>query len=223
MHWPRLELGSPAWQASILPLDHQCLLCINSVIFLNFIRKLATQKATMQQGIDPECACKDCAIKSPNEVIIGTGTVLCKEGYETGVHYWDFLAKQCGWHSFCGVSARDPGDEHEAKHGRKKKKRKDIQLLVCLFVRSFDFINFFLLLLLQTLLETLRAGTQLPGGATARECSRGFTQAPTWGPTRSSWKVSALACASTATRVSSGTCATGLCKERSSRGPCTAT
>ena len=26
LHWPRLELGSPAWQASILPLDHQCLL-----------------------------------------------------------------------------------------------------------------------------------------------------------------------------------------------------
>ena len=24
LHWPRLELGSPAWQASILPLDHQC-------------------------------------------------------------------------------------------------------------------------------------------------------------------------------------------------------
>ena len=26
LHWPRLELGSPAWQASILPLDHQCFL-----------------------------------------------------------------------------------------------------------------------------------------------------------------------------------------------------
>lgn len=77
------------------------------------------KKIMSQQGIDAECACSDCLVKSPNEVIIGTGTVLCKEGYEAGIHYWDFLAKQCGWHSFCGVSARDPGDEHETRHGRK--------------------------------------------------------------------------------------------------------
>ena len=26
MHWPGIEPGPPAWQASILPLNHQCLL-----------------------------------------------------------------------------------------------------------------------------------------------------------------------------------------------------
>ena len=25
MHWPGIEPGPPAWQASILPLNHQCL------------------------------------------------------------------------------------------------------------------------------------------------------------------------------------------------------
>ena len=35
MHWPGIEPGPPAWQASILPLNHQCLL-FNKKHFYSF-------------------------------------------------------------------------------------------------------------------------------------------------------------------------------------------
>ena len=36
MHWPGIEPGPPAWQARILPLNHQCL-CRKSVCFALYI------------------------------------------------------------------------------------------------------------------------------------------------------------------------------------------
>ena len=33
MHWPGIEPGPPAWQARILPLNHQCKHIIGSIFF----------------------------------------------------------------------------------------------------------------------------------------------------------------------------------------------
>ena len=33
VHWPGIEPGPPAWQARILPLNHQCLAYITPVFF----------------------------------------------------------------------------------------------------------------------------------------------------------------------------------------------
>ena len=54
MHWPGLEPGPPAWQASILPLNHQCLhidlnkkfnyiykkIKLNKINYVNFHKKI---------------------------------------------------------------------------------------------------------------------------------------------------------------------------------------
>ena len=44
LHWPRLELGSPAWQASILPLDHQCFLYYNILFTMSFYYVVARKQ-----------------------------------------------------------------------------------------------------------------------------------------------------------------------------------
>ena len=41
MHWPGIEPGPPAWQARILPLNHQCLV-IRVWDFFEIIDKFST-------------------------------------------------------------------------------------------------------------------------------------------------------------------------------------
>lgn len=53
MHWPGIGPGSPAWQASILPLNHQCLLssfkCIKVNMFISFSFSLLHMKFYVKQ------------------------------------------------------------------------------------------------------------------------------------------------------------------------------
>ena len=45
MHWPGIEPGPPAWQASILPLNHQCF----HVAYHYVLLKLDTQEKLYQE------------------------------------------------------------------------------------------------------------------------------------------------------------------------------
>eukprot|EP00727_Mastigamoeba_balamuthi_P000354 m51a1_g10315 hypothetical protein (179) ;mRNA; r:3805-4901 len=71
----------------------------------------------MTQRLDASCS-KDCCV-SPDglSVTIGTGTVVCAEGYDEGRHYWEFVVERAGWYTWAGVTTRDRGDESEVLCG----------------------------------------------------------------------------------------------------------
>ena len=56
MHWPGIEPGPPAWQASILPLNHQCLKfnCLNWRTKRKFIQNVFKRKLNLIQVSESE-------------------------------------------------------------------------------------------------------------------------------------------------------------------------
>eukprot|EP00727_Mastigamoeba_balamuthi_P011276 m51a1_g6771 hypothetical protein (224) ;mRNA; f:112158-113126 len=71
-----------------------------------------------EQRLDPWAHTSDCIVAPDGlSVSIGQGTVVATKGYDSGRHYWEFTAEECGWHCFAGVATRDPGDDGEIRHG----------------------------------------------------------------------------------------------------------
>ena len=50
MHWPGIEPGPPAWQARILPLNHQCKHKINFFQYFNVVSSVQLFLSVARKG-----------------------------------------------------------------------------------------------------------------------------------------------------------------------------
>lgn len=72
------------------------------------LREFFASFVSRSNSLDPGCAGKRCKVGADemSVVIEGTGTVLAREGYSSGVHRWDFTCRSLGHYSWFGVAEK---------------------------------------------------------------------------------------------------------------------